>query len=97
MSKKTITYLNDRQLLKFILCPWYLFDLEVSNLEYRIIVLISSSVLALRKQQQIFQIRNIHTDELPRTIRSAYYVNLMPAIERSMRKKIVNPYQLYFN
>ena len=37
------------------------------NFEYRIFVLILSSVPALRKQQQIFKIRHVQINELPRT------------------------------
>ena len=36
--------------------------------EYRIFVLIFSSVPTSRKQQQIFKIRQVQIDELPRTL-----------------------------
>ena len=66
----------------------------MSNLKFRTIILISSSVFALRKQRQItylkFKIRHVQTDELPRTL--DLLTTQMPAIERTMRKKLAAPF-----
>ena len=45
-----------------------LIDLDVSNFEYRIFVVVSTGRRSGKKSKQIFKIRHVQIDELPRTL-----------------------------